>query len=66
MWVWMDNSDEDIRVSASKRKLKASIESDYEMEGLKWEDRSHSVALVTENEEEFDEIGVMMKAKVVG
>lgn len=66
MWIWIDNSDEDLRVSASKRKLKASIERDYEMEHLEWEVRDDSIALVENGEDVYDEIGVIMKAKVVG
>jgi hypothetical protein len=61
----MDNSDEDIRVSTSKKKLKASIEKDYEMDNLEWEVRSHSIALVENGEDVYDEIGVIMKAKVI-
>ena len=68
MYVWIDNSDEDIRVSASKRRLKATVENDYMMkDGMKWEERGTSTALVSSIiGEDYREFGVIMKAKVVG
>ena len=69
MWVWMDNSGEDIRTSTSKKRLMAAIMEDYtdpdgEPNELTWEDRGESIGLIR-GENSFDEFGVIMKAKVV-